>query len=353
MKVAIINDIHFGVRGDSTIFLDHLKKFLDEVFYPYLEKNQIKTVVIPGDLVDRRKFINFNTLRRMRKDFLEKLQNDVKVYVSVGNHDVALKNTNELNALTELVEAYNGFQVIVEPTEIMLGDLKCLILPWICQDNYHKCMEIINSTDSLICFGHLELEGFEMHLGSMCHDGLDPKIFSKFHSVFTGHFHHKSSRMNIHYLGAPYQMNWNDYDDPRGFHVFDTETMDLEFIQNPYEMFVKVVYNDKGKTLDDLMGLNFEYLRNSFVKVIVQEKENPYWFDLFIEEIEKRAIDVKIQDIILQNISSETGEEINAQDLDVKSLMNHCVTSGKFKCDKNKLYSTLVDLYTEALTLEI
>lgn len=353
MKIAIINDLHFGVRGDSNIFLDHIKKFLDTTFFPYLEEHQIKDIVIPGDLVDRRKFINFNTLKRMREDFLQKLK-PYAVHLSVGNHDVSLKNTNEVNALTELLktEDYYSCKIYLEPTEVIIGEIKCLMLPWINQQNYDKTLHMIKETDAKICFGHLELEGFEMHLGTFCHEGLDPKLFDKFHSVFTGHFHHKSSRMNIHYTGAPYQMTWSDYDDPRGFHIFDTETYELEYIKNPHEMFIKIVYNDKDKQLEDVMNMNFDTFENTYVKVIVQNKENPYWFDLFLEEIEKRAIDVKIQDIPTQLSNDETSFDA-LQDTDIQTLLNKFVNQGKFNCDKNKLFTTLVQLYNEAQNLEI
>lgn len=353
MKIAIINDIHYGVRGDSNVFLNHIKKFLDTSFFPYLEKNNIKTIFIPGDLVDRRKFINFNTLKRMREDFLEKLL-PYDVHISAGNHDVSLKNTNEVNALTELLREgeYNNCKLYINPEEIQLGNIKVLVLPWICQENYDKTLDMIKNTDAEICFGHLELEGFEMHLGTFCNDGLDPKLFSKFHSVFTGHFHHKSSRMNIHYTGAPYQMTWSDYDDPRGFHVFDTETYELEYIQNPHEMFIKIVYSDKGKQLDDVMNMDFEAFKDSYVKILVNSKENPYWFDLFLDEIEKKAIDVKIQDIEEYNLEESNGLDV-IQDMDVKNLLNKFVSQGKYKCDKNKLLNILISLYNDAQNLEV
>ena len=42
---------------------------------------------------------------------------------------------------------------------------------------------------------------------------MDPSIYKDFKQVFSGHYHHKSSRGNITYLGNPYQMFWNDYKD--------------------------------------------------------------------------------------------------------------------------------------------
>ena len=47
-------------------------------------------------------------------------------------------------------------------------------------------------------------------------------------------------------LGNPYQMFWNDVDDKRGFHIFDTETNELEFIENPYTIFERIYYEDNN-----------------------------------------------------------------------------------------------------------
>jgi DNA repair exonuclease SbcCD nuclease subunit len=52
--------------------------------------------------------------------------------------------------------------------------------------------------------------------------------FLKFELVMSGHFHTKSQKGNITYLGNTYQMYWNDYADQRGFHIFDTDTLKLE-----------------------------------------------------------------------------------------------------------------------------
>ena len=62
--------------------------------------------------------------------------------------------------------------------------------------------------------------------------------------MFSGHFHHKSDDGQIYYLGPPYQIYWNDFDDPKGFHIFDTDTRELERIVNPYTLFSKIFYDD-------------------------------------------------------------------------------------------------------------
>ena len=101
-KLAIITDTHYGVRGDHHAFIDNTKMFLDNIFFPYIKEHKIDTIIHLGDVVDRRKFINFYTLSRLRQDFLEPIRDlDISLHITVGNHDTTYKNTNSLNALTE------------------------------------------------------------------------------------------------------------------------------------------------------------------------------------------------------------------------------------------------------------
>ena len=75
MKICLLGDTHFGMRGDSLEFHKYIKKFYDNIFFPYLIENKIDTVFQLGDLFDRRKFINFNSLYLCRKYFLIYLWN--------------------------------------------------------------------------------------------------------------------------------------------------------------------------------------------------------------------------------------------------------------------------------------
>ena len=44
-QIALITDTHFGVRSDSGVVQEWQKKFLDEVFFPTLDKHQITHVL--------------------------------------------------------------------------------------------------------------------------------------------------------------------------------------------------------------------------------------------------------------------------------------------------------------------
>ena len=73
MKVAIITDQHFGARNDSPHFLDYYQKFYDETFFPKIEELGITTVLILGDTFDRRKYVNFFSLKRTKEMFFDVL----------------------------------------------------------------------------------------------------------------------------------------------------------------------------------------------------------------------------------------------------------------------------------------
>ena len=74
MKIALLSDTHWGARGDSQLFLDYFTEFFNDTFFPYLDANNITTVLHAGDLMDRRKFVNFNVLNHVREHFIKPLK---------------------------------------------------------------------------------------------------------------------------------------------------------------------------------------------------------------------------------------------------------------------------------------
>ena len=354
MKIALITDTHWGVRNDNIAFMDNSKKFLDEVFFPYLDANNIRTVVHLGDLVDRRKYINMQTATRLRIDFLDKLANrGLDVHMIAGNHDTYFKNTNTVNALRELVVGKYDFIVYDKhPCEWTFDGTNILLLPWICDENREKSLDAIRNTRAQIVMGHLELQGFEMFRGSIVSHGDDPSLFYRFDTVMSGHYHHRSSSGNIHYLGSHAEFTWSDYSDPKGFHIFDTETRKLTFIENPYIMFAKVWYDDTPEGTKNA-GVNIDSLKGMHVKVIVTNKTDPYRFDKFIEKLEKVGVlEMQIVEDHL-NLAVETDEEIvDEAESTINIFKKYIEQVNSVNLDKVRLEKTIVDLYQEALTIE-
>jgi DNA repair exonuclease SbcCD nuclease subunit len=354
VKIALITDTHWGVRNDNIAFMDNSKRFLDEVFFPYLDNNNVRTVCHLGDLVDRRKYINYNTARRLREDFLDQLsRRELNVHMIAGNHDTYYKNTNSVNALRELVDEKYYFQIHDQlPREVAFDSTYVLMLPWICDENRQLCLDKIRSTPAQIVMGHLELAGFEMYRGSIVSHGDDRKLFDRFDMVLSGHYHHRSSDGTIHYLGSHAEFTWSDYDDRKGFHILDTETRNLTFIENPYTMFAKVWYDDV-KLGREPEGIDIQSLKGHFVKVIVTNKQDPYRFDMFINKLEKVGVlDMQVVDDHL-NLNKEVDEEIvNEAESTINIFKKYIDQVNSTNIDKLKLEKTIVDLYQEALTIE-
>lgn len=353
MKIAIINDQHFGVRNDSSSILDYQEKFYKDIFFPTLIKRGITTVLDLGDTFDRRKYVNFVTLDRVKSFYFDNLlKHNIELKAIVGNHSVYYRNTNEINSLDLLLREYNNIEIYEkEPVEITLGSTQILMVPWITKYNEDECGRMIQKTSAQICMGHFEIKGFEMMKGRLCEHGFDKNEFKKFEAVYSGHFHHPSEYSNIKYLGAPYEMNWSDYNGKRGFHIFDTETRELEFVENPYRMFVKAFYDDSDMNVEDIEKLDVSQLTDVYCKVIIENKTNPYIFDLYMDKIQSAyPIDLKVVEDYM--MSDEFGEEdLIDEAQDTRTILNSYVDNIETNVDKGDLRQAISDLYTEATSI--
>ena len=353
MKIALITDTHFGARGDSPAFNEYFFKFWENIFFPYIEKHGITTVVHLGDVVDRRRFINFVTLSNLRRRFISRLKAmNVELHVIVGNHDVPYRNTNDINAIAELFSAHDNIKIYSNPEEVLFDKTLVAFIPWINNTNLPDTIKFIEKCKSTVCFGHFELAGFEMDRGVVCQDGLDKRIFNKFDMTLTGHFHHPSTDGFITYLGNTYEMTWADYADARGFHILDTDTLDLEFIQNPYHMFHKIVYDDSSETLDSITNKNYEQYTGVIVKVVVASKANPVLYDLFLDNLYKALpLEVSIVEDFTE-YREVSDEDILDQSDDTSTILNKYIDNLEIDLDKEKLKSYMKDIYNQAHNLE-
>ena len=350
MKIAIITDQHFGARNDSIAFLDFFERFYNDIFFTNLDSNNIEHLLVLGDTFDRRKYVNFYSLQRAKEMFFDKLEErGITVHMLAGNHDTYYKNTNDVNSPDLLLREYANINVIDSPQTITIDGTNICMMPWICPENYQQSMDELNNTTAEICMGHFEIAGFSMYRGMESHDGLSKEIFEKFDLVFSGHYHHRSTDGHIHYLGNPYEITWQDYNDPRGFHLFDLETRGLEFVQNPYTMFVRLEYNDKEQEPIDLDALD---LKQTYLKLIVVNKTDYYKFDKFISKLyNKGCYEIKIVENLSEFEDGEVGEEINLED--TLSVLSNYIDSVQTDVDKEQVKTFMKSLYTEAVNIEV
>lgn len=346
MKVAVIADSHIGARNDSEVFSDYFFKFIDEVFFPYLEVHEIDTVLHLGDLLDRRKYVNFKTLARLRNQFVKPLQMmGVTTHLILGNHDVFFKNTSELNSVTELFAEYPNLHVYANPLTLNLGGLEVGMVPWINRDNYDQSLKFLETTKAEIVFGHFEIQGFQVIKGVRQEIGMDRALFNRFDAVYSGHFHHRQESGNITYLGCPYQITFSDLGEAKGFHVFDTETREMEFVENPYRMFHKIVYNDVENDYDTTEDKSA--YKNAYVKIIVVKKTKPYIFDRYLDSFYDAGV-ASIQIVEDVGLDDSAEDSINVE-MDTMALINNEIDAMTNLENPAKLKSIIQMLYVEAL----
>jgi hypothetical protein len=346
MKIVLLNDTHFGCRNDSPAFINHHNKFYDEVFFPYVEKNNIKTLVHLGDVVDRRKFINHNTAHNFRTKFWNRLVSlGIDTHIIIGNHDTYYKNTNEVNAIENLnisVEA----KIYTRPQEVEFDGVKIQFLPWICEDNYEESIHAIDHSNADVCFGHLEIKGFEMHGGHMNEQGLESDQFRRFEKVLSGHFHKKSDNGHIYYLGTQYQIMWSDYNCPKGFHIYDTDTREIERVNNPLVIFKKIIYDD---TKTDYDNFDISSYSNCFVKLFVSQKTNEEAYNRLIERFYNT---ISVHELVIvedpSDITSTVKENILEQGEDTLTFLKNYIEQVDTTLDKDKIKNFAKELYMEA-----
>ena len=344
MKVAIITDTHYGARKGSDHLHNYFEMFYRDVFFPSLEKYQIDTVIHMGDIFDSRKSIDLKSLEWSKKVVFEPLKK-YNVYAIVGNHDCYYKDTNYVNSPELLLRAYPNIKLYSKATEIEIDKLKILMLPWINSENFAETKELIDGCDSKIAMGHLEINGFRATRGHMMENGMDTSVFDKFDRVYSGHFHTRSTDGKIYYLGNPYEMYWNDVNDTRGFHIFDTDTLELTPINNPYKLFYNVYYDDTNYKL-----FNTSIYKNKIVKVIVRKKSKIKEFEKFIDKLYASGV----QDLkIIENFEIQESEEFDInEDENTLSILNRYIEESEFDLDKNIIKNIFQDLYREACEVE-
>ena len=343
MKIAIITDQHFGARKNSKLFHDYFLKFYNDVFFPVLYSEGITTIVDMGDTFDSRKGIDFSALSWAKNNYYDKLK-DYTIHTIVGNHTAYYKNTNEVNSIDLLLREYDNVKIYSEVESIILDNLNILLVPWINSENEESALELIKKSSAPVCMGHLDLNGFHATQGHIQEHGMDSTLFEKFKLTFSGHFHIRSNRGSIHYLGNPYEMFWNDCEDTRGFHLFDTETLELTSINNPYRLFYKIYYEDTDYRLFDAR----EY-ENKILKVIVRKKSDASKFEKFIDKLyASNVAELKV----IENFSIEESEEFEAfESEDTLSILNRYIKESEIELDKSRIQKIMQETYQEACEL--
>jgi DNA repair exonuclease SbcCD nuclease subunit len=346
VKIAIISDTHFGHKNDSLFFLEESLKFFEEQFFPYLHQNNIKDVIHMGDLMDRRKYVNFNTLHQVKDRFIRFFaDNNINLHITLGNHDTFYKNTNFINSINELFGDSKNIILYDKPTELQFDTLKIGIVPWITNDNENDCLDFLQTTSASILIGHFEINGFEVVTNIRHSSGSDSEMFSKFDKVLSGHFHLRQSKQNIHYLGTQYELSFGDVNSKKGFSILDTDTRELEFIENTRKIFNIIKYDD----VNGFEKPDANKIRNTHVKVIVLNKKKPKIFDMLMDALST----CELQELtVVEDFENNDNEESEVDiTQDTISIIASEIDMNENITNKDRIKMIIKELYMESMTL--
>lgn len=224
-KVAIFSDLHLGVHSNSSDWHNYAVEWA-HWFRDECRSKGIKDLIFAGDWHHNRSEISVNTLQ-ISADILDILS-EFNLIAITGNHDIYYKHRTDVNSLSIFKNRKNV--TVLEKYEIVEAfDKKISFCPW------NTSTKDIEESDLIV--GHFEIETFKMNTYKTCEEGVKVKdLLKKSELVISGHFHTRHEKKfgagTILYVGNPFQMDFGDAGNQKGYHILDLDTMEYEFFAN-------------------------------------------------------------------------------------------------------------------------
>lgn len=341
-KISIVGDLHFGLKGTVPQFVGYQERELDKAV-SYARDNSISDVVVLGDVLNDRRNVYVPTIELLLRKFREYADTGIRFFIVVGNHDTFYKNTNRLNTPSELFDGFDPDQFVIvdtEPLTVTMHGRSCLLVPWMAKDVHQEWTSLIETSPADYCFGHFEIDGFVMNNSNKCRSVLRGSSFD-FRRTFSGHFHTRSSRGRILYVGSLCQLDWSDHGLDKGFHVLDAETDGVEFVRSDDVIFHKI-----------LIGKNFSFdsvkdLRDCFLKVYVNRKLSTKENGL-LGELVTRNISYEIIDNTVLGDLADDDSVVESEDF--KEIVTACIDSQEMSdADKEAVGSLINEYHAEMI----
>ncbi len=204
-KVAVCTDIHFGLKSNSLAHNQDCSNFIDW-FIKTAKENGCETGMFLGDWSHQRAALNMQTLQYSLRS-LEKLSAAFdRFYFIPGNHDLYYRDKRDIYS-TEWARHIPNIQIVND----WFQDGDVVIAPWLVGDDHKR----IPKLKGQYMFGHFELPHFKMNamVEMPDHGEIQVDHFGNFDRVFSGHFHLRQQKKNIHYIGNCFPHNYADAGD--------------------------------------------------------------------------------------------------------------------------------------------
>lgn len=338
-KVLIIGDTHFGCRSNSDNYLNFMIHYFKNDIVHIIDKHQIFDVRILGDLFDNRHSVNIKVLNTVIDlfDFFEKRFPNTIFTILLGNHDIYLPDSLEYHSL-KIFNNFKNIRIVNNVTIDQIHNKRLVTIPWLVENTkaFNDFYSLLYSGEQFdFLFGHLEIKGFEMINDVYCQDGLEKeKLENIFRYIFSGHFHKRHCHKSIFYVGTPYEITWNDFNNQKGVHILDIDTETIEFIPNHSSPKHKKIFVSEIKQ----KPIKKEDVVNNVIKVIIDKKIPEESIAKLITKLEEyKPFKIETEITYIEKISNEEIHQIiDSKKDDLVSLYIEFLNSDKDILEEKK-----------------
>lgn len=337
MKIALISDLHMGIKKQCPVFMESQLKFFIKQFVPELKQANIKDIWVLGDVFDTRMSLNTLVVNKTIELFKDILK-DFNIKIIVGNHDMYLTTDTGVNSL-KILNLLPNVTVYEKQTVLTIDNKTILLQPWIIDYSTYILTEHYD-----YAFMHADIIGFDMGGGRLSESGLVAKeILKHVDAVYSGHYHNGVHRQfekgkSVTYLGAPYQLTRIDRGGTRGYHILDIATGERTMVENKVSMkFTRHVYPD----------VNLEVIPGNVVDLDIPAEYNDQTkkISVLVTKLErlKPAYPVNINYLPSED---DTEEIIDTENLNIITLFKNYILQVELEpAYKDKLYDSFIELY--------
>lgn len=317
--VALFTDIHFGINKDNQMFLNESAKFIDWLISDINSKN-IKHIIFVGDYYHNRSSINLQSLQA-GYDNLKKLTKYAKVYLIIGNHDAFYKESVEISSVKVFADI-DELQLIDRPTVIKTQNRNLLLCP------FNAKIDEINTFSNLdVIIGHFELTGVQLAGNQVMFNAnmSMSELTDKCPLVFTGHSHiqkeYSTSNGKVISIGSPFELDWGDKDNPKGYYVLNMPARTYTFIQNP--SYPKHISIKLSEILKDDVQISPDSIKDNIVRLTIDVKHDFAGTIAMIKKLNDMAPIGKCEvEYVYEGVSHVVLEKSDIEEVD-KSTLSH------------------------------
>lgn len=342
-RAFIISDTHFGIKNGSAEWLDIQREYFYDFLFPLLRKEYKRGDVLIhcGDVFDSRHSITLFTINFVIEIF-EELSKIMPVNIILGNHDIAKKNSNDVNSV-KILKWIPNVRVYEEPEIISASGKKLLMMPW--RANHQEETECIQKFKADFLFCHTDVQGLKFNRTTEITEGITFDDIKHFRKVFSGHIHYAQNRGNFRMMGCPYPLTRSDVNNEKGIWLFDFQSEEEKFFPNTFSpKFIRVVF-EKILEMEEEDAKNL--FNNNFVDVLIDQKWTlNFPFSTFYDDVTGYRR-LEFVTAIANNDNEDQEEEVGEMGkIDIVELANRLIqNTSHSESIKEKLLNTVKTLY--------